>query len=235
MATTLYNEELNSKALAHDIRGMLTTVQMAVDRLMLHEDRIVRTQCALVEKVIVKATEYCADAVCDSRSVKEESISSSVLVRDIDLILEPLAQAYGVDLNVVNIDFMIPLKIYKKLQRIIINLSRNAIVAQKNQLSAKLLILIDTQDREVRVDIIDNGPGISPKIMSELQEQLNSPKLRQKKALGMGLMSSYVYVEELGGHIDLVKTDMKGTQFRIHIPSKVKSEAKPLPALEFVA
>ena len=138
MLTAIYNEELNYKALAHDIRGMLTTVQIAVDRLMLHEDRVVRTQCALVERVIVKATEYCADAVCDPRKVEEESIPSSVLVRDIDLILKPLAQAYGVEFNVFHVDFLIPMKIYKKLQRIIVNLSRNAIVAQKKQTSANL-------------------------------------------------------------------------------------------------
>jgi len=204
MVFALYNEDLNSKALAHDIRGMLSTVQLAVDRLMLHEDRVVRTQCALVERVITKAAEYCSDAVCDPRNVKEENISSVGLINDIELILTPLAKAYGVEFNSVCTDFFIPIKIYQKLQRIVINLGRNAIVAQKNH----------------------NGPGISLEIMDELFQQFNNPKPRTKKALGMGLTSSYLYVEELGGKIYCVKPGMTGTQFKIRIPISNKTQTK---------
>ena len=223
MVLALYNEELNSKALAHDIRGMLTTVQLAVDRLMLHEDRMVRTQCALVEKVISKAAEYCSDAVCDPRKVKEESISSTVLVNDIELILNPLANAHDVEFNSVCTDFLIPIKIYQKLQRIIINLGRNAIAAQNDQPFGKLLILLDIEDDNLSINIIDNGPGISCEVMNELLEQFNSAKPRTKKVLGMGLTSSYVYVEELGGQISCKKPGISGTQFKIRIPLSKKT------------
>ena len=226
MALALYNEELNSKALAHDIRGLLTTIQLAVDRLMLHEDRLVRTQCALVERVIVKATEYCSDAVCDSRKIKDESLSSNVLINDIDLILKPLANTHGVELKSVYTDFLIPTKISKKLQRIIINLCRNAIVAQKNQPSGTLLVLVDIENDDVCINIIDKGPGIPFEIMDELRQQFNSEKPRPKKALGMGLTSSYVYVEELGGEIYCVKSSITGTQFKIRIPISNKTKTK---------
>ena len=226
MVFALYNEDLNSKALAHDIRGMLSTVQLAVDRLMLHEDRVVRTQCALVERVITKAAEYCSDAVCDPRNVKEENISSVGLINDIELILTPLAKAYGVEFNSVCTDFFIPIKIYQKLQRIVINLGRNAIVAQKNQPLGRLLILVDIENDDVCINIIDNGPGISLEIMDELFQQFNNPKPRTKKALGMGLTSSYLYVEELGGKIYCVKPGMTGTQFKIRIPISNKTQTK---------
>ena len=232
MSTVLYNEDLNSKALAHDIRGMLATVQLAVDRLMLHEDRLVRTQCALVERVIGKAVEYCADAVSDHRIVKEETISSDILTHDIELILKPLAETYDVDFNIVHIDFEIPVSIYMKLQRIIVNLSRNAITAQKHQSSGQLLVLLDAEDNNICVDIIDKGPGISSKTMDELHDQLNSPNPRAKKALGMGLTSSYVYVEELGGKINPVNTRATGTQFRIRIPLDSKTETHVLSVPE---
>lgn len=218
MTLVLYNEELNSKALAHDIQGLLAIIQLAVDRLILHDDPLVRTQCALVERVIIKATEYCSDVVRDVRSVKEESISSAVLINDIDMILEPLAKTSGVEINSVYTDFLIPIKIYNKLQRIIINLSRNAIVAQKKQPSGKLLILADIENEDVCINIIDNGPGISFEILDELEEQFKSAKTRTKKALGMGLTSSYAYVDELGGQIYCVKPGATGTQFKIRIP-----------------
>lgn len=235
MVLALYNEELKSKALAHDIRGMLTTVQLAVDRLMLHEDRMVRTQCALVEKVISKATEYCSDAVCDLRNVKEENISSTVLINDINLILEPLANANDVELNSVYTDFLVPIEIYNKLQRIIINLGRNAITAQKNQPLGSLLLLLDIENDDVCINIIDNGPGISFAIMDELLAQFNSPKPRTKKALGMGLTSSYVYVEELGGQIYCVKPGITGTQFKIRIPITKKTKIKDTSPQEVFA
>jgi len=235
MALALYNEELNSKALAHDIRGMLTTIQLAVDRLMLHEDRSVRTQCAFVERVVEKAAEYCSDAVSDLRIAKTESRPSTVLISDINLILEPLSKANNVDLNFAYTDFLIPTEIYSKLQRIIINLGRNAITPQKNQALGRLLVLLDIENDDLSIDIIDNGPGIPFEVMDELFEQFNRAKPITKKALGMGLTSSYVYVEELGGEIHCVKPGITGTQFKIRIPISKKTKINDVTPQEVFA
>jgi len=160
--------------LAHDIRGMLATVQLAIDRLMLHEDKAVRKQCSSVEKIILKATEYCSDTVRDRRVKERQYISTGQLVKDIDLILQPLAQSTNVDYNVIHTDTIIPKRISNKLQRVIVNLGRNSIKAQSNQTSGRLIILIDVSQHEIVVELIDNGPGIPNDIIEELYEHIGN-------------------------------------------------------------
>ena len=155
-----FNQEQNVKALAHDIRGMLATVQLAIDRLMLHEDKAVRKQCSTVEKIILKATEYCSDTVHDRRVKERQYVSTGQLVKDINLILQPLAQSKTVDYDIIHTDAIIPKHISKKLQRVIVNLGRNSIKAQSDQDRGRLIILIDVSQHEIVIEIIDNGRGI---------------------------------------------------------------------------
>lgn len=218
MSKVALNPGHNTKALAHDIRGMLATVQLAVDRLMLHEDSSVRKQCLLVERVIVKATEYCADTVCDFRMKDNTGVPSSLLAQDVDLILKPLAKHEGVEYNVICVETIIPKHIYIKLHRILVNLGRNSIVAQKGQSSARLLILIDVVDNQLKLDVIDNGPGIPDHIISELSERIKNPMSSKKRGLGMGLTTVYAFIGDLNGHMRIANTGRRGTKFQLHIP-----------------
>lgn len=224
MSKVVLNQGQATKALAHDIRGMLATVQLAVDRLMLHEDSAVRKQCLLVEKVIDKATEYCSDTVCDFRVKDNAGVSSSKLAQDVDLILKPLAQHENVDYNVIYVETIIPKHIYIKLHRILVNLGRNSINAQKGQASARLLILIDVVDNMLKIDVIDNGPGIADNIIHELSERIKNPMSSKKKNLGMGLTSSYAFISQLNGHIDIINTGQTGTKFQLEIPLRKVTE-----------
>jgi len=219
-----FNQEQNVKALAHDIRGMLATVQLAIDRLMLHEDKAVRKQCSSVEKIILKATEYCSDTVRDRRVKERQYISTGQLVKDIDLILQPLAQNTNVDYNVIHTDAIIPKHISNKLQRVIINLGRNSIKAQSDQTSGRLIILIDVSQHEIVVEIIDNGPGIPNNIIEELYEHIGNSTPFTKKNLGMGLTSSYAFIGELDGHISICNSMFRGTKFQIQIPLRNAQE-----------
>jgi C4-dicarboxylate-specific signal transduction histidine kinase len=213
-----FNQEQNVKALAHDIRGMLATVQLAIDRLMLHEDKAVRKQCSTVEKIILKATEYCSDTVHDRRVKERQYVSTGQLVKDINLILQPLAQSKTVDYDIIHTDAIIPKHISKKLQRVIVNLGRNSIKAQSDQDRGRLIILIDVSQHEIVIEIIDNGPGIPNDIIEELYEHIGNSTPFAKKKLGMGLTSSYAFIGELDGQISISNTMFRGTKFQIEVP-----------------
>jgi len=220
MVDVLFSEESRKKALAHDIRGLLSVIQLAVDRLMLHEDRLVRKQCALVEEVVDKATDYCSETVQDTRKTDIEMVSLSSLIKDVNVILRPLAQQYNIDYSAVSIDTDIPLKTSTKLHRILVNLGRNAIQAQKQHSSGRLIILADSNDEKISIDIIDNGQGIPSSITNELFSQNITAYSDQKRRLGMGLTSSFAFARGLGGKIELLRTGWSGTHFKIQIPFK---------------
>jgi len=230
-----FNQEQNVKALAHDIRGMLATVQLAIDRLMLHEDKAVRKQCSTVEKIILKATEYCSDTVRDRRVKERQYLSTSQLVKDIDLILQPLAQSKNIDYDVIHTDAIIPRRISKKLQRVIVNLGRNSIKAQSNQPNGRLIILIDVSQHEIVVELIDNGPGMPKDIIEELYEHIGNSTPFPKKKLGMGLTSSYAFIGELDGQISISNSMFRGTKFQIQIPLRREHDVNPLFEMNEVA
>jgi C4-dicarboxylate-specific signal transduction histidine kinase len=219
MIDMTFSEETQSKVLAHDIGGILTVARLAVGRLMLHEDRNVRKHSALVEQVIDKATQYCSDTVSDQRAMGQQTISLGTLVNDVDTFLRPLAEEYDIDYRALQIDADVPAAVYTKLQRIMVNLGRNAIQAQRGQSETSVLILADSDHDGIVIDIIDKGPGIPSNALDELKLYLNDGKLRQKRQLGMGLPSSFTFARELGGETTILRTDPRGTHLRINIPT----------------
>jgi len=218
MIDLLFNEEKQKQALAHDIKGMLAVAQLTVDRLMLHEDKLVRRQCAVVEKIIHKTTQYCAETIRDMRVKPEEAISLEALVEETGFILQPFAENYSVDYRAINIDADMPAKYYTRLQRILINLGRNAIQAQKHQIGGRLVILADVDSNEISIDIIDAGPGLPRKIIKALFSEDKILNPCDKDSMGMGLTSSLSFAQEMGGEMKLVRTGSNGTHFQIKIP-----------------
>jgi len=156
--------------------------------------------------------------VRDRRVKERQYVSTGQLVKDIDLILQPLAQDKNIDYNVIHTDAIIPKRISNKLQRVIINLGRNSIKAQNDQASGRLIILIDVSQHEIIVEIIDNGPGIPSDIIEELYEHIGHSTPFRKNKIGMGLTSSYAFIGELDGQISICNSMFRGTKFQIKIP-----------------
>ena len=68
------------------------------------------------------------------------------------------------------------------------------------------------------VRIMDNGPGMSPEIMSQIFDPFFTTK-PVGKGTGLGLSISYqIIVEKHGGQLHCISSPNQGTEFRIEIP-----------------
>lgn len=75
----------------------------------------------------------------------------------------------------------------------------------------------DGDKRMVRLDVDDNGPGIS----EEAQEKIFNPFFTTKdKGTGLGLYIVSSELEKVGGRISVKSEEGKGTRFTVHIPDE---------------
>lgn len=98
-----------------------------------------------------------------------------------------------------------------QLRRMIINLVRNSIQADAQNVTVSLGI----KDSKLEIIIEDDGTGIVP----ENREKIFRPNFTTKdKGMGIGLNLTKRFLENIDGEIILVKTDKSGTTFKVLIP-----------------
>jgi two-component system NtrC family sensor kinase len=105
-----------------------------------------------------------------------------------------------------------------QLQQVFINIvanARQAIGAAQN--SGKITVRTRIADRMVRIEIADNGPGISPANMARIFDPFFTTK-PQGQGTGLGLSLVYGMVQEHGGTITARSDFGHGATFMIDLP-----------------
>ncbi|MGD9368619.1 MAG: ATP-binding protein [Desulfobacteraceae bacterium] len=103
------------------------------------------------------------------------------------------------------------------LQQVLLNLFMNSIQAMEN--GGKLTVRIGPAEisTEARIDVIDNGPGIPPKNLSQIFDPFFTTK-KEGVGTGLGLSVSYNIVKKNGGRMEVQSKPGQGTRFSIILP-----------------
>ena len=106
-----------------------------------------------------------------------------------------------------------------KIQQVFFNLIRNGAQAMGSNGRPPCFILrVMSAGSEVRIEIEDNGPGMSEELRKRVFEPFFTTK-RVGEGTGLGLSVSYfLIVENHGGRIDVESSPGKGSVFIIHLP-----------------
>ncbi|MDD1784102.1 PAS domain S-box protein [Enterovibrio sp. ZSDZ35] len=110
-----------------------------------------------------------------------------------------------------------------RLQQVMANLLSNAI--KYSDRGSSVTISLRRQDDSYRVDVCDEGTGISPEFHARIFErfsQADSSDTRKRGGTGLGLAISRTIIESHHGEIDFFSTVGKGSTFffKLPIPSK---------------
>ena len=101
------------------------------------------------------------------------------------------------------------------LPMVFVNILSNAIKHADNTVSVD--VCISREDDLIIVEIIDDGPGVDPKIHADLFQKGVSTK-----GGGLGLYLSKRIVEAIGGTVEYIVNATKGAQFRITLQPELK-------------
>jgi PAS domain S-box-containing protein len=116
-----------------------------------------------------------------------------------------------------------------RLTQVVTNLLSNAIKYSPPQ--GTVNVVMRKQANRVRVEIIDNGPGIPEEFRKRIFQkfsQADSSDTRQKGGTGLGLSISRAIVERMDGCIGFSSESNKGTTFFFELPEW--REAPPVTA-----
>ncbi|MDW7681418.1 MAG: ATP-binding protein, partial [bacterium] len=104
------------------------------------------------------------------------------------------------------------------IQQMMIALLINAIEASPTQ-GGELKVGLQRSDPDklIRLEIMDNGTGISEEVLPHIFEPFYSTKDSEKNT-GLGLAVVYGIVERHGGSIDVKSQENRGTTFLINLP-----------------
>lgn len=104
-----------------------------------------------------------------------------------------------------------------RLEQVLVNLIGNALQAMAQTPSPRLILGIDTQDDEVRIEVADNGPGIPAANLSRIFEPFFTTK-SLGTGLGLGLSISSRIIADLGGRLQAETLPEGGARFTIRLP-----------------
>jgi two-component system NtrC family sensor kinase len=103
----------------------------------------------------------------------------------------------------------------QKIQQAVMSLLINAIEAMPN--GGKITIRVTNEKKQAVIRVIDEGTGITEKDMPHIFEPFYSTK-EAATGTGLGLAVVYGIVANHNGHIEVEKTSIKGTTFKVSLP-----------------
>jgi two-component system sensor kinase FixL len=107
-----------------------------------------------------------------------------------------------------------------QIRMILVNLIKNALDATEGQDDARVVVRAAAEEDSVRIEVIDNGPGIAPEVAEMLFEPFSSTKA---EGLGIGLSICRTIAESHGGRLDQLSAaeqedSLGGAAFVLELP-----------------
>ena len=206
---------------SHDLRNILTTAQLFVDRIEMSEDPLVRRMAPKLVGSIARAVSLCESTLAFGRAEEPPPTLARVQLANIvgDVIDGERLAAGEHDISFAE-DIPAGLTLRadgEQLYRVILNLVRNARQAIVASNKPGEIGLSATEDDEAwYIHVTDTGPGLPPRAREHLFQAFQGGVT--KGGSGLGLTISSELMRGHGGRVDLIRTGPSGTDFVICLP-----------------
>ncbi len=208
----------------HDMRNILSSVQLMSDRLADVDDPVVQRITPKLLRSIDRAVSYTTEVLSYGRTKEPEPRRRFVPLQP--LVLE-VAEMLALDART-DIDFSLQvdpgLQVdadSEQLFRVVHNLCRNAVEAlsqQSGPMQRSLQVSGNRTGSVVSIVIEDNGPGMPAKARENLFAAFRGSVRAGGTGLGLAIARELVLAH--GGTIALVEKQAPGTLFRIELPDR---------------
>ncbi len=218
-------------ALTHDLRTPLVAERRALELMDAQRDKLPDKLAPLTQHLIRNNEDLLALVNKLLETYQYESGRVRLLMEPIALVdliqasvdkLHPLAQSKDI---VVSVEVAPTLPAvpgdWHQLQRVLVNLMGNALENVQAGGWVRVSAALDGETA-MRLEVADNGPGISPEVLPHLFDRYFLVQQAKKKiGSGLGLSICKMIVELHGGRITVESTVGQGTRFYITLPLQI--------------
>jgi signal transduction histidine kinase len=217
--------------IAHEFNNLLTPI-VSYSQYALQSAESAKPDAELIKKALNKAFQSSTKAgrICTSMLglARGESSFGQVdvqkLVEDTLLVLARDPQKDGIALRVQIQPGLTVYADHVQLEQVLLNLLINARQAMLGRGGSITIRATRTETGELRMQVIDTGPGIPEKYMPRIFEPFFTTKgtatrKGETKGTGLGLAICKEIVEHHKGRIEVNSAVGKGTTFSIYLPS----------------
>ena len=207
----------------HDLRNILSSAQLASDRLAKVDDPVVQRLAPRLVASLDRAVALASNTLRYGRADEHPPVRRVVPLKPI------IDEAFEANLageapeqmpNFVNrVDPVLEVDADpEQLYRIVLNLVRNAAQALGEHKDGVIAITACREYRQVQIDIEDNGPGIPDQMREKLFQPFSGSSRPGGSGLGLAIARDLAHAH--GGDVTLLSTGTEGTVFRISIPDR---------------
>ncbi len=208
---------------AHEMNNPLAAIQLTLDRLGREKSLSESLQRSLASagQAVQRCREVARELLSFSYESKNEVVPECHLMevvkrslglsqewsrsRGLEIILEEKGEDWRIRAN------------GSQIQEILLHLIENALWASQEKQGKSIWLRIAADRERVRLDVEDQGPGVP----EELRERIFDPFFTTRpmgKATGLGLAISRRLAQASGGELELVRTGIEGSVFRLQLP-----------------
>ena len=206
----------------HDLRNMLTSAQMASERLSTSSDPLVAIALPRLERALSRAAALARNVLEYGKSEEAPPQRQKMLLARVVAVA---AEDAGLEDDGVRLVRDLPARFAvnadpDQLHRILVNLMRNARQAIESDPArakkGRITVRAEARDGVAVIRISDDGPGIPDRLAGRLFEAFVSG--RASEGTGLGLTISRELAANHGGDLRLLDTGPQGTTFELRLP-----------------
>jgi CheY-like chemotaxis protein len=221
---------------AHDLNNPLTSVVGFADFLAEGQDvparikeplRVIQSEAERASQIVKNLLSFAR------RRDTRQSVTLGPLIQSTIVLFRNQLGAEQVLLEV-DVDVSLPVLDLNpnQIQQVFVNLIQNAAQAIISGGKPGVIRIVARRWMDgVAVDVIDNGPGMTPEDAARAFEPFFTTK-SEGEGTGLGLSISQGIVKEHGGRITLSTTQGKGSTVTVELPAPVRPTRAPLAVEE---
>jgi signal transduction histidine kinase len=207
----------------HDLRNMLTSAQIASERLAQSGDPKVAQALPRLERALDRAVKLATDVLAYGKS--EEAAPATTAV-PLAAAVDAAAEDAGLTEDGVSLEAsMAPGDQVRadpdQLHRILVNLLRNAreaIAARPGgDGHGRIQVSLERRDTDWVVSIADDGPGVPERVQARLFQPFSGSG--RPGGAGLGLAIARELAQAHGGDLTLARSDASGAVFELRLPA----------------
>lgn len=202
--------------IAHEIRNPLTSMKGFLQLLQAGIDRKEEYYNIMIDE-INKIETITSELLFLSKPLTDNKQNEYVyqMVEDVIVLLRPQAKLKNIELKWEKTTDEAIYCDRSQIKQVLINLIKNAIEATTEP--GDIEIELNESSNYLKINVIDEGPGISEELLHKLGEPFFTTK---QNGTGLGLMITKQILEHHHGHLQIFQNEEKGSTFQVLLPKK---------------